>query len=184
MKKSLIIIIIIITIIILVGGLLIYKRNDDQNTNHNNDIQNLTYENNVQDESYNTADENIQDNSNNVEQYANSTKDRENNQNNTNNDESANNNSDVTIKEKLAPSGFMGSSLVKVTLYSNGDVYILYYDGTGYEEKNISDKKLIATKADSIYYRGTGEDFEAIVVKGGPDMEIKNKDFGWIDFEQ
>ena len=205
MKKSLIIIIIII--IILAGGLLIYKnnkKNDEQNTGYNDNIQNSTYENNTKDENYNVAEENIQDNSadeniiQNVsanaentssnkeenstfsEQNANNTKAIE---NKTSNEKNENGNSSVTIKEKLTPSGFMGSSLLKVALYSNGDVYILYYDGAGYEEGNISDKKLIATKADSVYYRGTDEDFEAIVVKGGPDMEIKNKDYAWIDFE-
>lgn len=207
MKKSLFIIIIII---ILAGGLLIYKnnkKNDEQNTGYNDNIQNSTYENNTKDESYNVAEENIQDNradeniiqnvsanaentssnkeenSTFSEQDANNKNAIENKTSKTSNEKNENSNSSVTIKEKLTPSGFMGSSLLKVALYSNGDVYILYYDGAGYEEKNISDKKLIATKADSVYYRGTGEDFEAIVVKGGSDMEIKNKDYAWIDFE-
>lgn len=88
------------------------------------------------------------------------------------------------IKEKLSPSGFMGSSLIKVAIYSNGEVYLLKYDGEGYEDSNIIAKELIATNASSIYSKGSGEDFEAIVVKGSASMQVKSNNYPWIEFEK
>lgn len=87
------------------------------------------------------------------------------------------------IVKTLAPSGFMGSSLLRVTLFSNGELYLLKYDGEGYEEKNIVNKELIAVNVDSISSNGQGEDFEAIIVKGKSNMVIKNNNYGWIEFE-
>jgi len=88
-----------------------------------------------------------------------------------------------TIKETLSPNGFMGSSLLKVALYSNGEVYLLNYDGEGYEEKNILGKVLLATDASSIYSKGKGEEFEAIVIKGSTNFKVKNRNYSWIEFE-
>lgn len=90
------------------------------------------------------------------------------------------NNDIISIKDTLAPSGFMGSSLYKVVLYTNGEVYVQKYNGEGYEDSDIIQKDLIAQNASSIYFKGTKEDFEAIVIKGS----AINKDYSWIEFEK
>ena len=92
-------------------------------------------------------------------------------------------NSSNIIKETLAPSGFMGSSLLRVVLYENGEVYLVRYDGEGYEDKNIENKELLATNASEIKSKGSGEDFEAIVINGSSKLKVKNKNYSWIEFE-
>ena len=123
----------------------------------------------------------------NVEETSTETKNNETQEYNQNTDEKnkterSNNNS--SIKTQLSPSGFMGSSLLRVIIYSNGDVFVLKYDGEGYEDSNIVQKELIATNAESIYTNGTGEDFESIVVKGNSNMEIKINNYSWIEFKK
>lgn len=88
------------------------------------------------------------------------------------------------IKETLAPSGFMGSSLLRVTLYDNGEVYLIRYNGEGYDEKNIENKELLATNASGIKSKGIGEDFEAIIIQGSSNLKVKNQNYSWIEFEQ
>ena len=88
------------------------------------------------------------------------------------------------IKETLSPSGFMGSSLLRVALYNNGEVYLIRYNGEGYDEKNIENKELIATNASGIRTKGMGEDFEAIVIQGSSNFKVKNQNYSWIEFEQ
>lgn len=87
------------------------------------------------------------------------------------------------VKKTLAPSGFMGSSLLRVTLYDNGEVYLIRYNGEGYEDKNVENKEILATNASEIKSKGSGEDFEAIVIKGSSNFKIKNKNYSWIEFE-
>ena len=82
----------------------------------------------------------------------------------------------------LSPSGFMGSSLKKVVLYSNGEVYIINYNGEGYEEKNIVSRELLAKNADNLIYKGQ-EEFEAIIIKG-KNVQKVNTNYSWIEFEE
>ena len=58
------------------------------------------------------------------------------------------------IKKVLTPSGFSGSSLIRVVLYSDNTVYVVNYDGAGYEENNIIKRILIAKEVDTIEYNG------------------------------
>ena len=87
-----------------------------------------------------------------------------------------------TIKEVLEPSGFSGSSLKRVILYSDNTVYVANYDGAGYEETNIVDKTLIAKNVDTIEYNAQGKDFKSIIVKG-KEIEIIETSYNWIEFE-
>lgn len=86
------------------------------------------------------------------------------------------------IQNALSPKGFIGSSLKRVTLYSNGDVYLLNYDGSGYSESNITSKELIAEGASRIEYKNKEYDFESIVIKG-KDVKKINTNYSWIEFE-
>lgn len=87
-----------------------------------------------------------------------------------------------TIKEVLEPRGFSGSSSKRVILYSDNTVYVVNYDGAGYEETNIVDKTLIAKNVEIIEYNGQGKDFKSIIVKG-KEIEIIETSYNWIKFE-
>lgn len=87
-----------------------------------------------------------------------------------------------TIKKVLEPSGFSGSSLKRVILYSDNTVYVANYDGAGYEETNIVDKTLIARNAETIEYNGQGKEFKSIIVKG-KELEIIETSYDWIEFD-
>ena len=80
------------------------------------------------------------------------------------------------IATQLTPSGFAGSSLLRVDLYSNKEVYLITFDGNGYKENNIITKELIARNVDSISKSEDGN----IYIKGG--IQVKD-DLGWIHFE-
>lgn len=80
------------------------------------------------------------------------------------------------IVTKLTPSGFAGSSLHRVDLYSNKELYLIEFDGNGYEENNIITKELIARNVDSISKSENGD----IYIKGG--TQVKDT-FNWIHFE-
>ena len=86
------------------------------------------------------------------------------------------NNDQYTIVTQLTPSGFAGSSLHRIDLYSNKDVYLITFDGGGFEENNIKSKELIARNVDSISKSEDGD----IYIKGG--TRVKD-DLGWIHFE-
>lgn len=102
-------------------------------------------------------------------------------ENNISNEISNNNISKkTTITKTVAPSGFAGSSLLKVVLYSDGNVYLIHYDGQGYEEANVTKKELIAKNATSIREEIENEEFSAIVVKS---KDIVCRDYNWIIFE-
>ena len=77
---------------------------------------------------------------------------------------------------QLTPSGFAGSSLHRVDLYSNKEVYLITFDGNGYEKNNIITKELIAKNVDSISKSENGD----IYIKGG--TQVKDT-FNWIHFE-
>ena len=167
MKK---IIAIFLILIICVLGLFVfrYKYNDNSKTEENVDV--------VTDVAKENSEENV-NNSNNSDLKNNNKNDEQiNNQNNT----TANNKADKEIKTELSPRGFMGSSLYKVTLYTDGEVYVKTFDGNGYNKENIVSDELIAKKATSIKSAENEEDYGMIIIKAG---EIINKKFGWIDFE-
>ena len=92
----------------------------------------------------------------------------------------------VDIEEKnkiitqISPSGFMGSSMYKVILYSNKEVYLVVYNGNGYEEKNKVSEELIAKNVNSIKIAEDDENYGEIIVTGGT---VINSNIGWIKFE-
>ena len=85
-------------------------------------------------------------------------------------------NNSNNIVTQLTPSGFAGSSLNRVELYSNKEVYLITFDGNGFENNNIKSNELIAKNVDSIYKAEDGD----IYIKGG--IQVKD-DLGWIHFE-
>lgn len=195
MKK---IITIIFFILIIIGVILFYKADKDVKiTSANTNTNSVKNENNVKEnniikedyiEHYNTNKEDIQEKSQQAEIKNEININAQNEEIKKEDDKSTSNSissedSQNTIKEILSPNGFMGSSLLKVALYSNGEVYLINYDGEGYEENNISGKELLATNVSSIYSKGKGEEFEAIVIKGSANLEIKNKNYSWIEFK-
>ena len=195
MKK---IITIIFFILIIIGVILFYKADKDVKiTSANTNTNSVKNENNIKEnnlikedyiEHYNTNKEDIQEKSQQAEIKNEININAQNEEIKKEDDKSTSNsisseNPQNTIKEILSPNGFMGSSLLKVALYSNGEVYLINYDGEGYEENNISGKELLATNVSSIYSKGKGEEFEAIVIKGSANFEIKNKNYSWIEFE-
>ena len=119
-------------------------------------------------------------------QEANETKEEMNNNQiveNTNSQENITNNEEnqTTIVKQISPSGFMGSSFYKVTLYSNGDVYLFSFDGDGYEDSNIVSKELIAKKVTDINKKTDDEHYGEVGISGG---ELLNNNIGWITKEQ
>lgn len=60
------------------------------------------------------------------------------------------NNDESTLVKVLTPTGFAGSSLNRIALYQNGDVYWIQYDGQGIGEENILHKILVASNAKDI----------------------------------
>lgn len=91
-------------------------------------------------------------------------------------------NSEVIIVKKLSPSGWAGSSMHEIRLYSNGDVYHVYYNGEGTTDENIIEKDLIAKNAEDILEK-IDQEFEGIIIKGKNLKELKNETT-WIIFEK
>ena len=162
--------------------------NSINNTNSQNNIEDKTETNTSNNDTNSSNNEtNTSNNETNEEvktEQTNSIKEENTAPNNVPEKNASKDTSSPEIKEKLAPSGFMGSSLLRVAIYSNNEVYLLKYDGEGYDDNNIVDKELIATNASSIYSKGKGEDFEAIVVKGKSNMQINSNNYAWIEFEK
>lgn len=172
MKKKIILVMIVIISVILMGRIYISRNNETLN----NELQNNNSQNNIKDNinlenEINTNTENL---TSDLEKVNNTT----NNSSNENN--SVSNQKDATIIKQLSPSGFMGSSLYKVNLYSNGEVYVITYDGNGYEDTNIVSKDMIAKNANSIE-KADEENEGGITVNGG---EKINENFIWIFFSK
>lgn len=155
-----IILIFIIVVIILIAGFFIFKTTKDKEELNISNEQNIQNEENIQN------NETVQNTSTYVE--------------NIENQETDENNNNVTINQEVSPSGFMGSSLYKVVLYSNKEVYVQTYDGNGYDEQNMVSKTLIAKDVDSISVSQDEMHLGEVIIKGGTPV---NQDMGWIVFE-
>ena len=84
------------------------------------------------------------------------------------------------LAKSLTPTGFAGSSLNRIDLYSNGDVYWVQYDGAGLSDENIIKNDLIATGAIDIQMLDT-EEINVI----GEDVEIIGGiNVGWLQFNK
>lgn len=179
MKKKIIFIIIVVVIALITIEVYISKNN----IKNENQLENVSTTNSTNNEETNdnvaiSTGETIENSTDQNE----TTSKGESEKNNT--VSGSNTKNDVTsteISKQLSPSGFMGSSLYKVNLYSNGDVYVITYDGEGYEDKNIIDKKLIAKNVKSIEQDESEENYGGIIVKGG---EAINENLGWISFSK
>lgn len=182
MKKKIIFIIIVVVIALITIEVYISKNN----IKNENQLENVSTTNNTNNEETNdnvaiSTGETIE-NSTDQNETTSKGESEKNKKNNT--VSGSNTKNDVTsteISKQLSPSGFMGSSLYKVNLYSNGDVYVITYDGEGYEDKNIIDKKLIAKNVKSIEQDESEENYGGIIVKGG---EAINENLGWISFSK
>ena len=87
---------------------------------------------------------------------------------------------DVILAKSLIPTGFAGSSLNRIDLYSNGDVYWVQYDGEGLSDENIIKNELIATGAIDIQLLDT-EEINVV----GDDVEIVDEvGISWIHFNK
>jgi hypothetical protein len=80
----------------------------------------------------------------------------------------------IKLVESLSPQGFTGSSLNKIELYSNGDVYWIQYDGVGFEKENIIKNEVIAKNCTEIK-----EDDEGGIIING---EVASDVAPWINF--
>ena len=75
------------------------------------------------------------------------------------------------IIDTVSPTGFAGSSLNKIKLLSNGDVYWIQYDGAGFEEENVIKNVLIAKNADDVTV-----DEEVVLITGTKIEKVLNKE--------
>ena len=89
---------------------------------------------------------------------------------------------ELQVEKTLSPFGFAGSSMHKVELWTNGNVYVVNYDGNGFEENNVISKSLIRMYATDIEEDRSKESFGSIIVKGG--QEVQNvEQYDWIEFK-
>ena len=95
----------------------------------------------------------------------------------------SNSNNENKIVKSLSPSGWAGSSMQQVRLYSNGEVYHIVYNGEGTTDDCIAAKELIAQNAEDIQEKTNGQAFEKILVKG-KNLKVLNTETNWIEFEK
>lgn len=83
-----------------------------------------------------------------------------------------------------SPLGFSGASMNKLELYSNGDVYLIKYDGNGYKSDNIIEKIIVARNVCSIKVNidENSENFGAIILYGDK-LEVIESKYSWIIFK-
>lgn len=155
MDKKWILTILLIILIFMVGGIFIFSNQDEEKsevTNSENKEEILSNDIEEQEENYNEVSAPTLN-------------------------EQKNNVTEKKIVNQVSPSGFMGSSLYRVVLYSNGEVYVEKFDGNGYEETNCISNDLIAKDAESIEEAKDEEHYGEVFIKGG---ELINSSFGWI----
>lgn len=173
MNKKLSFIILIIALILIIFGIYNFSSNKKKNdiTNINSEIELEDNQENVQENITENQEQNVEEGKTNNATVVESE---------TSENEKENNNTGKIVVEQVSPSGFMGSSLYRVKLYSNGEVYVEKFDGNGYEKENIISNDLIAKNVDSIKAAEDEEHYGEVIIKGG---EVVNNNWGWIDFE-
>lgn len=86
----------------------------------------------------------------------------------------------VELIKSLTPTGFAGSSLNRIDLYANGDIYWVQYDGNGFREENIVKNELIAKNAENI--ECINEETISII---GEKLEVVSDGLAnWIEFKK
>ncbi len=179
-KKVIFVIILVILFLILIGIYNISNHQENRPTNQVN--QENVSQNEHESVEENGEETNIQnvENGTNLNQSTNSTTTETGANTSTTTDINTNQDTEKTIVNQVSPSGFMGSSLYRVILYSNGEVYLQTFDGNGYEQGNIISQELIAKNANSIKAAEDEEHYGEVIIQGG---EAVNREMGWISFE-
>ncbi len=90
------------------------------------------------------------------------------------------NGEEIILKKVLTPTGFAGSSLNRIELYKNGDVYWIQYDGAGVDYENIVKNILVVTNAQDIEMF---ED-EGINIIGEELKIIEDTQISWLKFSE
>lgn len=188
MNKKIVIIILFVILIFLIGGIYIFSNRS------NEEINDINSKNNIENEESNdinsksdieNKEQDIKGSENVSEQRSDLNQNTEVTSSNPNEGETTNthiddNTTKSSVVKEVSPGGFMGSSLYRVVLYSNNEVYVEKFDGSGYEDKNIISKELIAKNVNMIETAKDEEHYGEVFVKGG---EAISTDFGWINFE-
>lgn len=192
MKDRVKFLICILIVIILGAAIYFYKlefiKNEEKNIANNNQIIEENNEKVANEDVYEENDLNT-----NNEELVNNTiiqnADNQNNNSSTKNDLNSND-SNIHLVKTASPSGFAGSSLQAIKLYSDGSVYLVTYDGEGTDDSNIGSKELIATNAENIYEitydennKEESDDVGSVVVKGS-NLNVIDNGYGWIIFEK
>ena len=190
--------ILICIIIVILIGVAIYFYKFKTTKNEENDVT----------KNYSQINEEITNKSDNDEKSSNNNNELNiNNELNTNNgsksnivsktDNNTSTSNDLNIKDNnvrvvksVSPSGFAGSSLYVVRLYSDGSVYAITYNGEGFDDSNIVLNKLVATNAEDInnvtyddYDKDNSLDVGAVVIKGSS-LNVIDNNYGWIIFKK
>ena len=190
MKDGVKFLICIIIVIILGAAIYFYKlefiKNEEKNATNNNQIKEESNEETANEDAYEENDLNT----NNEELINNTIIQNDDNQNNNSSirNDSTSNDSNIHLVKSASPSGFAGSSLQAIRLYSDGSVYLITYDGDGFNDSNIGSKELIATNAEDIYEiyydeNNNSADVGSVVVKGS-NLNVIDNGYGWIIFEK
>ena len=191
MKDRVKFLICILIVIILGAAIYFYKlefiKNEEKNIANNNQI--------IEENNEKVANEDVYEendlNTNNEELINNTIIQNDDNQKNSSiRNDSTSDDSNIHLVKSASPSGFAGSSLQAIKLYSDGSVYLVTYDGEGFDESNIGSKELIATNADDIYEitydennKDNSDDVGSVVVKGS-NLNVIDNGYGWIIFEK
>lgn len=89
-----------------------------------------------------------------------------------------------TTKKEIIASGWAGSSMHRVRLYSNGDAYYITFNGNGETEDCIIGKDLVAKNVeDIIEKKGEHGEFAGVIVKGKNMTVVNRNATDWIFFE-
>lgn len=188
MKDRVKFLICIIIVIILGVAIYLYKlefiKNEEKNTINNNQIKEESNEVIANEDYY---DENTLNTDN--EELKNNTVSQTDNNMSAGND-LITDDSNIYLVKSASPSGFAGSSLHSIRLYSDGSVYLITYNGEGFNDSNIGSKELIATNAEDIYEitydennKDNSADVGSVVVKGN-NLNVIDNGYGWIIFEK
>lgn len=189
MKDRVKFLICILIVIILGIAIYFYKfetiKNEEKNIANNKQIIEENNEKAANEEDYDENNLNTDNENNTISPNG----DNKNNNSLTSNDSNLND-SNIHLVKTTSPSGFAGSSLQAIRLYSDGSVYLVTYDAEESDESNIGSNELIATNADDIYEISYDEnnpdnspDVGSVVIKGS-NLNIINNGYGWIIFEK
>ncbi len=83
------------------------------------------------------------------------------------------------VVDTVSPTGFAGSSLNQIKLFSNGDTYWIQYDGAGFEEENIIKNELVAKNAEDVT-----ADEETVLVTGVNIEKVLEETVPWLSISK